>query len=614
MLKMRFRSNISIILIALFYITLNIGLKLWKDPQKIIANDVIDYYAYLPALVIYNDISLNFKEDNGDFFAGKIWGFKQENGKYVLKMSGGLAIMYSPFFFMSHLYALSSAFPADGYSIPYGVGILIGSLFYFIAGLFILKKLLRNYFSEFTVTTVLLLIALATNVSNYIIREPGMSHTFSFFLFSAFLLLNQRWHQKQNFKNSLLIGLVVGLISLVRPTNSIIILIFIFWNVFNIKTLKDKVLLLLSQWKWILVICVFAMMIWIPQLAYWKYVTGSWFHYSYNQEGFYFLKPKIFSVLIGFRKGWLIYTPVMFFALLGFYRLFKTHKQFFWGLSLFTIVNIYIISSWWCWWFGGSYGHRAMIESYAIMSIPLGAFIQHVGRNFKLRKTVIVLSTLFFIAFNLFQNYKYIYDSIHYDSMTKLAWVETITKLKPTQLFYDLLIEPDYESALAGKKEQYSNDTYIISELFSQNHSVSDANKTTGITSQLTIYKHDIKNHSYLLNNNQIFSPEYTCSLKELNDQHVKWIIAEIYYKPDLPLENNTLAIVVSFESKNEIQLYFTGSINSENLSETEWKHRICMIPVPLRKTDTDIFKCYIWNIDGKAKGIIDDFRILKVI
>jgi hypothetical protein len=626
-MKMRIRNNLSVLLIALIYILLNFSLKLWKEPQKIIANDVIDYYAYLPALIIYDDISLNFKETNGEFFADKIWGFKQENGKYVLKMSAGLAIMYSPFFLLSHLYALSSVHPADGYSVPYGVGILIASLFYFIAGLLLLRKLLRLYFTEFTVTIVLVLVALATNVSNYIIREPGMSHTFSFFLFSAFLLLTQRWHQKADFKNSLLTGLVVGLITLVRPSNAVIILIFLLWNVVHFKSFIEKLKFLLSRWKWILLIALFTMIIWIPQLLYWKSVTGHWFHYSYNNEGFYFLKPKIIQVLMGFRKGWLIYTPVMFFALLGFYRLFKIHKQFFWGLTAFTVLNIYIISSWWCWWYGGSFGHRAMIESYAVMALPLAAFIQYAGRSFRLRKTTVVLCTLLLIGFNFFQNFKYFNNSIHYDSMTKLAWVESITKLHPTQLYYDLLMEPDYASALEGKKEQHpekrinqKNDSAIdpnaipiVSELYYQDFSITDAVQPSDMASHVIQNEFRTQNHAYLLNNQQIFRPEFVGSLKELNDQKVRWILAEVFYKPQLPHEEKTLAIVVSFESGHEVLLYHAEFFISAGLSENEWNHAVCMLPVPQRKSDTDTFKCYIWNIDGKAKGIIDDFRILKV-
>ncbi len=625
---MRKRGSIVILLIALVYIVLNFNFRLWKEPQKIIANDVIDYYAYLPALFIYNDISLVFKEKNGDFFGDKVWGFKQDNGKYVLKMSAGLAIMYSPFFLLSHVYAISSEYPADGYSVPYAFGILFASLFYFLAGMLFLRKLLKLYFSDFTTNVVLLLIALATNVSNYIIREPGMSHTYSFFLFNAFMVLTHRWHKQANFKNSLLAGLVLGLISLVRPTNAVILLVFLFWNVVSVQTFREKLKLLTKQWKWLFVICIFTLIVWIPQFIYWKSVTGNWIHYSYNNEGFFFLKPRILSVLAGFRKGWLIYTPVMIFAFLGFYRLFKTHRQLFWSLSIFTIFNIYLISSWWCWWYGGSFGHRAMIESYAIMAFPLAAYIQHMGRTWKFRKTFILLLAGVFIAFNFFQNFKYLNNSIHYDSMTKLAWVETITKLRATHLYYDLITEPDYASALEGKKEQHpekrinqNNQTSkdpgaipFISELHYQNFSISESQQNSDMAPHIVNSLHRTAGHSYMLNNQQIYRPEYTCPLKDLNDQQVQWVIAEVYYKPELPLLDKTLAIVVSFESGSEILLYHAEFFTPSLLTEDQWNQACCMIPVPQRKTDTDTFKCYIWNIDGKAKGMIDDFRILKVI
>ena len=56
-----------------------------------------------------------------------------------------------------------------------------------------------------------------------------MSHVYSFALFAVFILLTQKWYKNPSVKNSVLVGLLSGLISLIRPTNIIIVLIFVFY-------------------------------------------------------------------------------------------------------------------------------------------------------------------------------------------------------------------------------------------------------------------------------------------------------------------------------------------------------------------------------------------------
>src|SRR5205085_146212 len=75
--------------------------------------------------------------------------------------------------------------------------------------------------------------------------------------------------------------------------------------------------------------------------------------------------------LISFRKGWLIYTPVMFLSLYGIFLMRKNKLvNLLPAVALYLIVEIYIYSSWGVWWFGGSYGQRSMIQSYALLIFP----------------------------------------------------------------------------------------------------------------------------------------------------------------------------------------------------------------------------------------------------
>ena len=131
-----------------------------------------------------------------------------------------------------------------------------------------------------------------------------------------------KWYQDFHLKNSIIIGLIAGLITLVRPSEVLCILIPLFWsnsseNYFTskIKMLKVYILpVILASFCFLLLL--------LPQLLYWKSVSGHYLFYSYTNpgEGFDFFFPHTYEFLCSFRKGWFIYTPLMLFSFLYIYR------------------------------------------------------------------------------------------------------------------------------------------------------------------------------------------------------------------------------------------------------------------------------------------------------
>ena len=131
---------LSVVLIAGF--TLVKGY--WKEDNRIIASDVINYYAYLPATFIFNDLGFQKAEtiENGTF-----WVRRSPIGKSFIKMSMGLSIVYSPFFFAGHGAAKLLGYEPYGFSEPYRFALIIGGIAYLILGLIFLRKILLRYFN-----------------------------------------------------------------------------------------------------------------------------------------------------------------------------------------------------------------------------------------------------------------------------------------------------------------------------------------------------------------------------------------------------------------------------------------------------------------------------------
>lgn len=443
-------SRISIVVILIISAWYGRNLNTWGK-NKVIQNDVISYYAYLPAAVIFQDLNFDFTKDLPEDFEGQIWLQQTPEGKPILRMTMGLAILWLPFFLFAHGFSHLAGISTLGYSWPYSLSIFIASLFYLGIGLIYLRKILLRYFSDGVTAITLILVILATNMHYYILSEPGMSHVYNFSLITLFIYHSFKWIERSGIGNSVLLGLLSGLIVLIRPVNILVVLFPVLIGISGFGQLIDRIL---KNWKWIAVIGLVAIVVWIPQMLYWKSQSGHYFFNSYMDQGrFYFLHPQIINGLFSFRKGWLIYTPLMVIALVGIMTMRKKAGEMFLPVILFMAGYTYVVYSWWCWWYGGSFGARPMIDVYGIMSIPLAASIQYVRNQKSWLKAIATVVLAGMIFLNQFQMTQYRTSLLHWDSMTKKAyWGIFLKKSWPQD--YDKMIKiPDYDKALKGEKE-----------------------------------------------------------------------------------------------------------------------------------------------------------------
>jgi hypothetical protein len=443
-------SWIAVCVILISVLSYDIRDRYWNDYHKIISWDVLSYYAYLPATYIYDDISLGFILENPKLYGDKFWPQGTPTGKFAIKTTMGLSFLYAPFFFIAHPAAQMLGYEVNGYSPPYKFALTMSCLFYLTLGFAFLRKVLLHFFPDHVAALALIAVALGTNLLHYATAEATMPHSYNFALFSIFLYLSMQWHEHQNFKFSLILGLTAGLIALIRPTNILVLIVFALWNVSDAASFRDRALLFFKKYHLVSIMALAFVAVWIPQLIYWKYISGSFWFYSYGNERFFFNNPHIFKGLLGFRKGWFIYTPMMALAIAGIGMMFYKLKGLFYGILVFTILNIYVILSWWSWWYGGSFGQRAFIESYAILSIPLGVFVQWALGKGNAVKIASASVFMMLIALNIFQTRQYQRAILHWDGMTAKAYWSIFLKMKLPDKFNQLLDVPDNEKAKLG--------------------------------------------------------------------------------------------------------------------------------------------------------------------
>lgn len=444
-------SGFAIFAIAVLVWGINNNLGFWKKGNRVISSDGFYYYAYLPAVFVYQDLELNYVEGGhaGDQFI--VWPKITEEGKKVIVTSMGVAMAASPFFLIGHAWAGLSDFEQDGYSPPYKFMMLVSAWFYLLIGLILIRKFLLQFFSDKIVTLVLLAVALGTNLLWYVVEQAVYSHVYSFALIAAFICLTHSWFRRISFAKSLGIGLIAGLITLIRPTNALVLLLFVLWNVTPGKDFFRRIKFFAGKWQHILIMAIAAFLVWMPQMAYWHMLTGQWFYYSYpDDQGFFFGNPQILNNLFSWRKGWLLYTPVMVFALGGIIALYRYHKNYFLPVLIFTLTLLYITSSWWDWWYGGGLGMRPYIDMYAVMALPMAASIDWIYRQKRVLKTVLIALFLLLAFRGSLHHLQYHYNAIHWDSMTREAYLDSFFRIQPSDDFNSLLKEPDYELARKG--------------------------------------------------------------------------------------------------------------------------------------------------------------------
>lgn len=379
----------------------------WKQAgtEATIAWDISGYYMYLPAIFIYQDIKeCKFQDDIIQKY-GPTPDFQQaflheESGNYVMKYSVGQAIQFSPFFFIAHAWASNStAYPADGFSFPYQFMISMGSLLIAFLGLFYLRKSLLFYFEDKAVAWTLLGIVLGSNYLAYSAIGGAMTHNTLFTLYSLLLYQTIQFYRTPNYAKAIAIGLLVGLAALTRPTELIALLIPVLWGVggFSIAAVKQQFNFLLTHWIKIVVAIICCGAVGSIQLFYWKYASGHWIVYSYQEQGFSWLRPHLLDGLFSYRSGWLTYSPFMWTSLIGFGFLYAYKRAIFVPTLVFTSLFIYIAFAWDIWWYGGSIGQRVMVQCYPVLAFPMASFFVWFNRSNKYVK--IILTPIFFLLF-----------------------------------------------------------------------------------------------------------------------------------------------------------------------------------------------------------------------
>jgi hypothetical protein len=398
---LRFLSNnyLLVLCILLFPVMSNRSTRI--DPRSVIWSDGEGYYKYLPGLFIIGDMH--------KIPEGSVKPQRNEQGEILMKYTCGVALFEAPFFLVARAYTKWKGQDwQDIFHPNYARSVAISGFLIGFLGLGLLKSALLRYFSSGVTFWTVMAVFGGTNLFHYTTREMGMSHVYSFFLLVALVWHIPRWYERPNWQRAALLGGILGWAILIRPTNIVVALLVLGWEVYNFSAIQQRWQFYVKHWQLLPVAAFSALLFFIPQMLYWKEMTGNWILYSYADEGFpNWNAPKIAEVLFDVQNGLFIYSPMALLMVIGALRGVWLRSYSGPIVSLIFALSTYIFASWWAWWFGGAFGHRCYVELYAIMAIPLAGLFAWAARSHSWVKWSMVVLTIFLIYYSVKLSYLY---------------------------------------------------------------------------------------------------------------------------------------------------------------------------------------------------------------
>ncbi len=467
------KSILIVFALLLSIILAGYRMHLHQSGRSIIDGDGKGYYAYLIEwhhALFGNHYSFQSQS------SGELPPYMVRSGQvYYNKYPPGTALCMLPAFAGALLFQQLTGSEFNPYATLFHLAININGWLFLLAGcVFVFRILNLLYPTSKTTVPAIISIVFGTHLIFYAIDEPAMSHIYAFTCISGFVFALVQF-QKTTFTRYVYQAIFFFSLAVsIRYFHLLLLLTLPYF--LKHRSLKDFriqkrhfVLLLLS------VMPVFSVI--VSNLSQ----SGMIFPPSYPGEGFYFLHPRFADALLGFRKGLLIWFPLLIPAFAGLF--FSENRK----LLPWLFVTIYLLSSWWNWYFGDGFGLRPYCDYMVFLSIGLEAVMVRLQSHLVLHRLFIFLCFLL-IAWNILLSWQYLNGIIPPDGMNAEKAIFVIGKT-----------DKKYAGLVRGEKQEIFG--YAAAPLFTQSDTLPfafDAQTAYGKAIDYVFTKNLIDGNRYL--------------------------------------------------------------------------------------------------------------------
>jgi hypothetical protein len=215
------------------------------DADPPIRSDGYNYYLYAASWVVYHDVTLEAVPNdwNGGAypnFAGMVrWS---ETDHWVNRIPIGVSVLMLPFVYGADLITRWSNLPRDGYSFFYQHAAALPASHISSSAYGCCARCCDAIFRRRSPWRPSSPVTFGTNLFHYAVNEATFSHAFSFGLVAALVNLCDAFWRRSGWHvwHSIALGIVAGLIVLVRHTNLLLLLIVPLWRIDRLRDLWSR--------------------------------------------------------------------------------------------------------------------------------------------------------------------------------------------------------------------------------------------------------------------------------------------------------------------------------------------------------------------------------------
>jgi hypothetical protein len=360
--------------------------------------DAVEYYSQLRSLYFDHDIDLANEFDHFGILSRYDKVRPTATGHRRTIFSVGPALLWLPFYAAGDALARLRGRVEEGYSPDHIRAVCLGSLFYGVLGLLLLRRVLRDVAGGVAAGWSLLLLLYGTFLWWYLVYEPVMSHAGSFFL--AALVLRVFWDAGEELRpaRGAALGALIGVAASVRWQNGLLLLLPAARLLPRLRRRPAPTLVVGG-----LALAAFAIGA-LPQLLAWKAVFGSYL-LTDPPHGRDFLRlghPFLLQTLFSSRHGLLFWTPLLWAGFLGYVPFFRRDPRTALTLALPLALMTWVNACSGDWWAGGSFSNRRFDSVLPFLGLGLALALRgFLGAAARRPRAVLLAGSGLLVVWNL---------------------------------------------------------------------------------------------------------------------------------------------------------------------------------------------------------------------